>query len=138
EELLGLDGRVAWHFPQNERGIYAGYHPASGADAVEQLEALRAKGAEFVLFPSTAFWWLDHYGELREHLGSRYRLVARQEGVCAIFDLREQATPAEPAVNYGPLVERIRGTVEGALPSGATVLVVSRGDEELLALNGCR
>ena len=27
EALLNLDGRKAWHFPQDEQGSYLGYHP---------------------------------------------------------------------------------------------------------------
>jgi GT2 family glycosyltransferase len=39
---------------------------------------------------------------------------------------------------YDSLTERIREIAGDALPRRATVLVVSRGDEELLKLNGCR
>jgi hypothetical protein len=88
EELLELDGQRAWHFPQTEDGVYAGYYPADSAEAIAHLEELRKKGADFLLFPSTAFWWLEHYPEFRRHLESRYRKVADQEDVCLIFDLR--------------------------------------------------
>jgi hypothetical protein len=69
EELLRLGGRRrGWHFPQNEDGVYAGYHPVDSAEAISQLEELRSRGADFLLFPETAFWWLEHYGEFKQHL----------------------------------------------------------------------
>jgi hypothetical protein len=87
EELTQLCGRRAWHFPQREDGIYAGFYPADSAAAIEHLEGLRRKGAQFVLFPSTAFWWLEHYQDFRRHLETRYRLVIRKEDTCLVFAL---------------------------------------------------
>ena len=75
-ELLALDDRVAGHFPQTSLGAYAGHHPASGADAVAHLEALRLQGGEFLAFPDTARWWLDHYHELAQHLADHSEVVA--------------------------------------------------------------
>jgi glycosyltransferase involved in cell wall biosynthesis len=65
-----------------------GYYPLNSDDAVERLEAIRAKGADFLLFPRTAFWWLDHYQKFREHLDAHYPVVVRDENTCIIFDLR--------------------------------------------------
>jgi GT2 family glycosyltransferase len=90
EELLRLDGKRAWHFPQTQDGVYAGHHPADSAEAIARLETLRAKGAEFLLIPHTALWWLDHYGEFKKHLDSQYALVARQEETCLIFALADR------------------------------------------------
>jgi GT2 family glycosyltransferase len=87
DELLRLDRMHAWHFPQTHAGVYAGHHPADSADAIARLETLRAKGAEFLLFPKTALWWLDHYREFREHLKHHYPSVARQQDTCLIFAL---------------------------------------------------
>src|SRR5581483_2831330 len=67
-DLLEFDGRQGWHFPQTEDGTYAGHHPADSADAIEQLQALVGRGAEFLMFPATAVWWLSHFGDLRAHL----------------------------------------------------------------------
>jgi hypothetical protein len=86
EELLRLDGMNAWHFPQVEDGTYAGYYPANGDEAVLQLERLRAKGADFLVFPRTAFWWLDHYNALKHHLEERCELVSRDD-TCIVFAL---------------------------------------------------
>jgi glycosyltransferase involved in cell wall biosynthesis len=67
---------------------FTGYYPADSDEAVERLEGLRAKGADFLLFPCTAFWWLDHYQKFREHLDAHYPVVVRDENTCIIFDLR--------------------------------------------------
>src|SRR5262245_32648690 len=87
-ELLKLDGRRTWHFPQDEDGVYAGYYPADSAAAIAHLEALRAGGSDFLLFPNTAFWWLAHYAEFRQHLDARYRRIW-DDGHCIIYQLTE-------------------------------------------------
>ncbi len=107
-ELTELSGRRGWHFPQNEDGTYTGYYPATGREAIEQLEALRARGAGFVLFPSTALWWLEHYAELGRHL-ARYPLVVRDAESCFVFDLREPLPEAEAGVGGEPSSDSARG-----------------------------
>jgi hypothetical protein len=97
EGLLKLDGLRAWHFPQTLDGVYSGSNPASSLAAIAQLEALRLKGADFLLLPSTAYWWLDHYTAFKDHLRGRYREVVRQADTCLIVDLRELSLPARPA-----------------------------------------
>lgn len=94
DALLPADGCQAWHFPQTEDGVYAGHYPADSAEAIAHLEALRARGGEFLLFPATALWWLDHYPELGDHLEHRYRRVVQQDDTCLIYSLRE--TSHEP------------------------------------------
>jgi GT2 family glycosyltransferase len=88
DDLLKLDGRQALHFPQTEEGMYAGYYPADSAEAIERLEALRAKGADYLVFPSTAFWWLDHYAEFKTYLEHTYNMIMLLADTCAIFALR--------------------------------------------------
>jgi hypothetical protein len=89
EELLKLGGeRRGWHFPQNEEGVYAGYYPADSTEAIVHLEELRAKGADFLLFPETAFWWLERYEAFKQHLDdSHYRRIW-SEG-CIIYQLHK-------------------------------------------------
>jgi hypothetical protein len=53
------------------------------------LEAQRERGADFLLFPRTALWWLDHYGGLRQHLERHYRVLSSDEN-CRIFDLTDR------------------------------------------------
>ena len=88
EELLKLDGRRGWHFPQADGGVYAGHHPEDSTAAVKQLESLRGRGGQFLVFPETSLWWLKHYDGLRRHLEHRYRQVVREEGTCVIYELR--------------------------------------------------
>jgi hypothetical protein len=86
EELVKLEGRTAWHFPRHESGVYAGHYPANSAEAIRHLEALRGLGARYLLFPSTAFWWLVHYEGLRHHLDQHYPRVM-SDSHCLIYRL---------------------------------------------------
>lgn len=85
-ELLQLGGIRAWHFPQNEQGEYLGHHPQDSAAAIDELERTRLRGAEFLILPSSSFWWLDHYRELAAHLEERYRRLWADES-CIVFEL---------------------------------------------------
>jgi hypothetical protein len=89
DNLLNMDGREAWHFPQGPGGVYAGFYPADGAGVVAHLEDLRAKGASHFLLPSTELWWLKHYALLKDHLERHYRTLVRQDDTCVIFALAE-------------------------------------------------
>jgi hypothetical protein len=86
DELLELDGRQGWHFPQNEDGVYAGYHPKDSAQAIDHLEELREKGAEFLLFPGTALWWLVCYEEFGQHLDFHYSRIWSDD-TCVVYRL---------------------------------------------------
>jgi SAM-dependent methyltransferase len=68
DRLLELDGRRGLHFPQLDDGTYAGYYPATSEEAIEHLEELHGRGAEYLVVPAPQLWWLDHYAELREFL----------------------------------------------------------------------
>jgi SAM-dependent methyltransferase len=122
DELLELDGRRAWHFPQTEDGVYAGYYPADSAEAIAALEAARTRGAEYIVFPSTARWWLDHYGALREHLEREHTLVIQREDVGVIYALHggtgERASCRRRSDGIGELSFRcnICGQVSAARP----------------------
>ncbi len=84
--LVQLDGCRGWHFPQVADGTYAGHHPADSAEAIDHLESLRARGAQFLLFPETAFWWLDHYADFRQHLEATYTCHHKDDN-CVIYCL---------------------------------------------------
>ena len=90
--LLEMPGRQAWHFPQTERGTYAGFHPADSAAAIAHLKTLQVKGAQYLVFPATAFWWLEHYKGLKLYLEKHCQLLARRESVCLIYRLDKAAT----------------------------------------------
>jgi GT2 family glycosyltransferase len=83
--LLKLAGCDARHFPQDGGGGYLGHHPADSDDAIVRLESLRSAGADYLVLPSTAYWWLDHYAGFAEHLRSHY--AATECDHCTIFSL---------------------------------------------------
>jgi GT2 family glycosyltransferase len=74
-QLLSLEGRRAWHFPQIENGTYAGHHPANDDECLAELERLRAKGATYLAIPAPAMWWLKHYRRFAQHLQTQCRMV---------------------------------------------------------------
>lgn len=82
--LLHLSRRRGWHFP-DRRELPDGY-PATSAAAVRHLETLRRRGAEFLVLPRSAFWWLEHYPGLTDHL-RRHGSLAWADPDCAIYRL---------------------------------------------------
>jgi hypothetical protein len=95
DEALFPPDVIPSHFPQGSDGRYAGYYPADSDAAVAHLEQCRGDGAEFLLLPATAFWWLDYYGGFLRHLMGRGR-VLHHDGLCVIFDLRMHAPGGQP------------------------------------------
>jgi len=87
DELLKLDARHGWHFPQCEDGTYAGHHPADSDACIAELERLRSRGADFLVIPETSRWWLQHYGRFAEHLDTHYWPVGDQQVPGLIFGL---------------------------------------------------
>jgi GT2 family glycosyltransferase len=87
EALVQLAARRAWHFPRAADGRWAGYHPSCSLSAIAHLEALRARGAEYLLVPSASAWWLDHYVDFTRHLEHRYRVVIRESDLCVVYAL---------------------------------------------------
>jgi glycosyltransferase involved in cell wall biosynthesis len=89
-ELLRLEGLDAWHFPQRADGVYLGYYPPDSAAAIQHLEALRAKGAEFLAVPASSLWWLEHYAGFTRHLEDHYELILHEQDACAIYALVDE------------------------------------------------
>jgi GT2 family glycosyltransferase len=87
EALLNLPGRWAWHFPRSEDGEYANLYPADSAEAIEQLENLRARGATHLVIPRPGFWWLEFYDGWSTHLKRHYPVLAEDPNTCMIFNL---------------------------------------------------
>lgn len=88
EEGFGRDfapGRRRFPFLERD-GVYHG-RPPDDATAVRELERLRAAGATTIVFGWPAFWWLEHYRGLAEHLGSLYPRSHSTPRLIA-FDLR--------------------------------------------------
>ena len=90
EALVTFEGREGWHFPRTAEGWHAGSHPADGAEAVRHLESLRASGADWLVVPAHATWWIRDYPEFGEHLRRSYRVAHGGDG-CVLYDLRRPA-----------------------------------------------
>jgi hypothetical protein len=135
ESLATLPGRRGWHFPRGDDGGYAGYYPADSEAAVVHLEALRANGAEYLVLPATAFWWLDHYDGLAAHLESRYAAVVRGDAAIVYALGVGDADPAGSCDSGRQrLTEQIRSYLSSFLPDDAVLAVASSGDGTLLDL----
>ncbi len=114
DELLDLYGRVAWHFPQAADGRYGGYYPKRSLSVIAHLETLRARGADYLLFPATALWWLDEYPNFRAHLAHRYRRLVTNEDTCIVYSLAEQPSVAErPTAGLETLIDELSHTPAG-------------------------
>ena len=85
--LLQLGGRTGCHFPETDAGVYAGYHPPDSTAAIGALDAAIARGRQYLLFPGTSLWWLEHYQGFRSHLDAHYqRLWSDRQ--CVLYDVR--------------------------------------------------
>jgi len=91
-ELLQFADRVGWHFPRDERGTYAGHHPADSAEAIAHLDQVKSAGAHYLVIPSPSFWWLDHYGEFRLRLDTCCER-AWTDDTCRIYRLATTEPP---------------------------------------------
>ncbi len=96
-ELVDLYGRTAWHFPRQADGKYAGFYPKRDISAIAHLEAMRARGASYLLIPDTSRWWLDHYPGFAAHL-DRYALILDDPDSCLIYAIDEARERPEGAV----------------------------------------
>jgi FkbM family methyltransferase len=94
EPLILIDedqirGEVAAHcsvVPFLEKhGHYWGL-PRDDEEAVREVERMRSAGACFLAVAWPAFWWMDHYVGLRQHLNDRFRRVLENDRIL-IFDL---------------------------------------------------
>lgn len=90
DELMQLPDRRTAPFPQSPEGISDGWKPVRGTDAIAHLKALRDKGADFVLFPATSHWWLEHYRDLRTYLETECRSVFQAQSTCTIYALGDK------------------------------------------------
>jgi hypothetical protein len=127
EQFVRLEGRRGWHFPRHDDGRWAGFHPADSQEAIEHLEALRSLGAQYLVLPETAFWWLDYYGDFNAHLEDRYRLLATSES-CRIYDIRANRVAAKDAhatPEADHLSPRVADVVRRLLPADATIAVLT-------------
>jgi hypothetical protein len=126
--LLGVAGRDMAHFPQSPTGLYAGYYPASGAEAAAHLGALRARGATHLVIPATALWWLGHYSELETMLAEECQVVSDVPGMGVIFGLAPtpapMARPGPDEIEAAATAPQASALVSSLLAEDAGVVVV--------------
>jgi hypothetical protein len=137
-QLLLLNDRRGWHFPQVDGGGYAGHHPADGADAVAHLVRVQRRGARYLVFPATSRWWLDHYAELRTLLEDRHELVHDEAETCAIYRLREPAELEVEQTSPGGhgTFDQVADLLCKLLPSDAVIAVVTDADAQPPSFDG--
>lgn len=137
--LVDLPGLTGLHYPQNELGAWAGFHPATGRDALDRLDRLRQRGAEYLLVPAPSSWWLEFYAELAESI----RVTAEAIALDADFALYRLAPsvyspPSPREAVYRAQVESFVEVAAVLVPPGATISVVTRGDPSWLHVGGRR
>ena len=116
-----------------------------------ELERLRQRGADFLLIPETALWWLQHYTRFAEHIKQHYAVRADGGAPGIVVALSERFTSrtseqrcteamdkAMSRESYQELVEDVRACVRACVPPGAVVLIASKGDEDLVQIEGLR
>jgi hypothetical protein len=130
DSLLAVEGREVQHFPQTRTGLYAGYHPTDGGEAVAHLKDLERAGAKYFVVPATASWWLDYYVELGRHLESRGERIVDDPETCIVYSLRRRTeTPSELTADEADAARtapQVSGLLAELLPGSAGVLIVGR------------
>ncbi len=75
-------------FLERDGGYFA--NPADDETAIQELQRMRAAGAEFLVFAWPAFWWFDCYPKFCQWVREQYECVLQNERLIA-FDLRRPA-----------------------------------------------
>ena len=65
------------------------HYPRNSRAAIEELEQLRAKGADFLFAPKAALLLFERYPELEKHIQANYSLLASESAVGSLYDLRQ-------------------------------------------------
>ncbi len=142
--LLEAPGVTAAHFPQDGAGGYAGHHPLDSTAAIAEAEELRRRGAEYLVIPNTARWWLDYYGEFAGHLATHGKLVADEPGACLIYSLGrlgEIAVEVPAIARPQASIDQMRDFLENLISTDASLVVLEASDgiaAELAPLNVMR
>lgn len=119
--LILFDQRHGWHYPQTGTGQYLGHHPETAAAAVAHLEALRMRGAKYLVVPSIYGWFLDYYTDLRAHLSREGELVYGGD-VCKIYSLAKRDLATMP--NKTAPERQLRELIEAVLAPGSSIVAL--------------
>jgi Glycosyl transferase family 2 len=82
--------------PFLERNGQYGGRPPDDETAIREFERLRRTGASLMVFGWPAFWWLEYYAGLNQHLRSHFSCVLQNERL-VVFDLRPRAGTSRAA-----------------------------------------
>ena len=82
---LPIYNRLLFPFLEQD-GQYWG-NPSDDRQAIDELERMRAKGADFMIFAWTARWWFETYPDFIDYVRKRYACKLENERI-SIFDLR--------------------------------------------------
>jgi GT2 family glycosyltransferase len=88
--LLHLARRRGWHFP--DRRLLPDGYPVDSRAAIRHLASFERRGADFLVVPCSAFWWLDAYPGLVAHLERRAE-QAWSDDLCRIYRLGTEVRP---------------------------------------------
>lgn len=82
--LFYLSRRKGWNYP--DRTLLPEGYPTDDETAIAHLLQLRQRGANYLVFPKAAFWWLDHYRAFHQHLEVNHSCIWKGEQ-CVIFQI---------------------------------------------------
>jgi hypothetical protein len=127
--VAGAHGLTVLH--PSGRGVagdsWDGYFPTQGEEFSSWLEQLRDSGTDAVALPHGASWAND-YVSLTVHM-TESGTPGHQVGNWMLYDLHAYTDRVS-------LIRQVRASVISATPENARILVVARGDDDLLDLEG--
>ncbi|MGD9715303.1 MAG: hypothetical protein AB7V46_25080, partial [Thermomicrobiales bacterium] len=94
QAMLELGTALTQSYPRSVPGVSADYTDISDDDAIAQLEALIAAGAEYLVVPSPALAWLANHPALTRYLVDNHGLLVDERGVVTIYALSIQRVPS--------------------------------------------
>jgi hypothetical protein len=135
--LLSIPGLDTAHFPQDQAGEYAGHHPRDSAAAIAELESLRRLGAEYLVIPATARWWLDFYEGFATHLANHAEIVADLPEACLIYGLGrlgEEAVGLPAITKPTASADQLRDYLERLISTDSSVVLLDATEGAAAAL----
>jgi glycosyltransferase involved in cell wall biosynthesis len=88
-----VEGRHAIRFLERD-GAYWG-PPCDDDTAIAELERHRQRGATFIIFWWTCFWWLEHYQAFKQYLYSQFPCLLSNDSLI-MFELVSNKTVGRP------------------------------------------